>query len=353
MTETDTKGKVAGCCHLSLYESLMDIHIHVSKGSKQLSIVFRDKSLSRLKGKRMKIQKYGKVTTRIHLFGRREANVYLLKGNNSYAIVGGGMVHIVPEMIEQLRKASVEEEKIHYIFILHTHFDHCGAVPYFKRRWPWAKVVSSERGKELLGNPKVIQTCELMNHALLEKYEYQEEAEDLNLGECKISVDETVSDGDILTLDNLTIEVLETPGHSSCSISLYVPEERALFASDAGGIPFGEKVFTAANSNFDQYMKSLKKMNRLGVDVYLAEHYGARTGDDAREFMRNSLVSAEETRKYLESALEEHDFDMDKAEKKVLDWLVAEAPYDFLPKEIIEIVVRQMLTYVSRHPGNE
>jgi hydroxyacylglutathione hydrolase len=44
--------------------------------------------------------------------------------------------------------------------------------------------------------------------------------------------DEMVVDGDLLTLGDLSFEVLHTPGHSPGSISLYVAAEHVLFAGD-------------------------------------------------------------------------------------------------------------------------
>jgi len=73
----------------------------------------------------MIIEHPGKVTERIVLLGQKESCVYLLDGKEEYAIVGGGMVHIVPDVIEQLGASGIDEEKIKRIIILHSHFDHC------------------------------------------------------------------------------------------------------------------------------------------------------------------------------------------------------------------------------------
>jgi len=74
------------------------------------------------------------------------------------------------------------------------------------------------------------------------------------------------------------------------------PAEKALFASDAVGIPVGDKVFTAANSNFDQYEDSLEKMFALNPEIILSEHQGARTGEDCIRFMPACRKAAREMR---------------------------------------------------------
>lgn len=295
----------------------------------------------------MIVDKPGKVTDRIVLLGRKESWVYLLKGEKEYVILGGGMVHIVPDLIEQFKTLKVDEEKIKRIVILHSHFDHCGIVSFFTKRWPWIRVVASARAKELLSAPKVIETISFLNQTLIEKYGREDEAVELGLTFNGIDVDDVVKEGDILSCGDVTMEVIEVPGHSSCSIAIYVREERALFASDAGGIPFGEKIFTAANSNFDRYQESLKKMAGYAPEIYLAEHFGALTGPDGQNFLTKSIDSAEETRRILEESLARTQ-DVKASTAEMTEEMMAKLPGEILPKEIISLVVGQMLAYLKK-----
>lgn len=295
----------------------------------------------------MIINQPGKVSDRILLLGREESSVYILKGKDEYALIGGGMVHAIPEMLEQIKEFGIEEEKITRMFILHSHFDHCGVIPFFKRRWPHARVTASAKAKELLSAPKVIQTVESLNRGLIQKYGREKEAEELDLGFTGITVEDVVKGGDKLSCGDLTMEVIDVPGHSSCSIAVYVPEEKAMFASDAGGIPFGDRVFTAANSNFDKYQESLEKMARYDIEIHLAEHYGARTGDEGRNFLKEAIAAAKESRKILEETLGRNQ-DMKKSVEEITDRVMAHAPDNFLPRDIISIVVGQMLKYLSK-----
>ena len=69
----------------------------------------------------MVIDQPGNVTDKIILLGRRESCVYLLKGQNEYALLGGGMVTIVPDMLEQIEAFKIDENKIRRMIILHNH----------------------------------------------------------------------------------------------------------------------------------------------------------------------------------------------------------------------------------------
>lgn len=143
----------------------------------------------------MLIDQPGNVTDKIVLLGRRESCVYLLKGQNEYALLGGGMVSIVPDMLEQIKAFKIDENKIRRMIILHSHFDHCGIIPFFKKRWPWATVTASARAGELLSSPKIIQSISFLNEMLLARDGFESAAKDLGLGFSGITVEAVVAGG--------------------------------------------------------------------------------------------------------------------------------------------------------------
>lgn len=289
----------------------------------------------------------GKITDRIWLVGRKESCAYLVGGKNEYVLLGGAMAYVAPDVLEQVEAFGIDEHKIRRIVILHSHFDHCGMVPFLKRRWPWVTVTGSQKSQDLLRKPKVIDSIEMLNQAMIIQNGLAEQGQTLDLRFTGIEVESVVSDGEILTCSDLSLEILEVPGHSSCSIAVYIPEEKALFASDAGGIPFGDKIFTAANANFDLYQQSLQKMAAKDVDIYLAEHYGALAGEKGRQFLRNAITAAAETRQALEAVYNETN-DVAKATEVITDGIMADAPIGFLPREVVAIVAGQMVNFIAK-----
>ena len=294
----------------------------------------------------MIIEKPGFVTDRILFLGRKESCVYLLKGSEEFVLLGGGLTYIVPDIIQQLKRFKIEEKKIKRIIILHSHFDHCGIVPFFKRRWPWVSITASQRAKELLDKPEIMESISSLNQILLTEHGLEQPDKDIEIELGRINVDDVVKERDILSCDDLSMEVIEVPGHSSCSIAIYVPQEKAMFASDAGGIPVGDRIFTAANSNFDKYQESLQKMARYEIEVYLTEHFGARTGSDGRHFLQKSMDAAMETRSILEASYAKTK-DIEKSTKEMTDTVMEWVPESFMPKEIIFMVIGQMIRFVA------
>lgn len=295
----------------------------------------------------MIIQEPGKVTERINLLGRRESCVYLLNGQTEYALLGGGIITIIPEVLQQLVDLGIDTHKLGRIVIHHAHFDHVGIVPFFKRRWPWIKVTASRRAQENLAKPAVINAIVNFSKLLLEQAGMTARAQEFGLDMESIPVDEPVQEGDILMCGDRTLDFIETPGHSSCSMAVYIREDQALSASDAGGIPFGDQIFCAANSNFDQYQRSLTKMSRYPVKVHMSEHYGAFTGDDARAFLPRSIESCATTRAIMEETLKRTG-NVDQTVTEIAALISTQANGYFLPKEVMHMVLGQMTRYLAK-----
>ncbi len=288
----------------------------------------------------------GIVTPHITFLGRRESCIYLLGDGDEYALLGGGLTYVVPDVLRQLDESGIDERRITRIIILHAHFDHVGIVPSVRKRFPWIRVCASEKARQRLDDAGTLETIIGFNTVLLPQ-QPRDGTEAFCLEHSGFKVDEVLVEGDVLRCGSMSLEVMEVPGHSTCSIAVWVPEEKALFASDAGGILFQDTVFTAANSNFDHYQQSLEKMARLDVEVFLAEHYGALTGGDARGYLPRSIESARQTRKLIEETYRATGNVVRTVEKITDQFTQASSGY-FLPREIMEMVIGQMTRYLAR-----
>lgn len=299
-----------------------------------------------------------KITDRIFQLGRKQSCIYLLQGRDTtsgesdYALLGGGMVTIGPEVVEQIHELGVDPKNIGRIVVQHAHFDHCGAVTYLQRQWPWMEVWASRTAAELLQKTKVVEAIQSMNAVLLQRMGMEEKAEEPGFRFSGLQVNRALADGDRVPCGDLELQVLEAPGHSPCSIALYEPWQQALFTSDSAGIPMGSEVFTAANSDFDQYEQSLSRLVQCEVQAVLPEHFGARTGTQAREFLGASLSSARQTRQLLQESLRSNP-DVDSCSQQVAEHLMERMPDDFLPREVVSIVVGQMVKNIARQQSAE
>ena len=237
------------------------------------------------------------IHPRIEYLGRQEMNVYLLKGKE-YMIVEGGMSYIVPDMLRQFQERGIDMNRITRLLLLHSHFDHCGIGPFFERRLPSLRIIGSRRSQELYRKEKVIQFIRDRNREMIRFFKMEKEAAELNLDFDRMAVDEAVGEGDAIDLgEGVEVRIIEMPGHSSCSIAAYVPSLKALFPSDAGGIPGeGEEIFPSGNEDFILYQKSLEKLGPLDVEMVCLARNGAFLGQDARDYISRSAEEAEKMR---------------------------------------------------------
>jgi glyoxylase-like metal-dependent hydrolase (beta-lactamase superfamily II) len=294
----------------------------------------------------MRIRKPGKVRERLWFLGREESGVYFLEGNNESMIINGGMSYLIPDLLQQFRALGIDVEKVTKLLILHTHFDHVGIVPFLKRRHPKMEIYASRRGWEILQMEKATKTINEFSRTVIKRVGKEEVYSIYDLDWREDVAGKPVSEGDRIDLGGLEVSILEIPGHSSCSIAAYVPEFKALFPTDGGGIPFDETIVTSGNSNYTQYQQSLERLQGLEVEYYCADHYGYVTGEEAREFISKSIEMAAQQRAQIEEVYRNTQ-DIDLAARKLISIFYKETPDYFLPPEILLEVFRQIVRHIA------
>ena len=294
----------------------------------------------------MRIREPGKICEGLWFLGHSDTGVYLLEGRDHSMIISGGMRYILPAVLQQMDAFAIDKEKINQLLILHAHFDHVGIVPYFKRTMPHIEVYASERGWEILKMPKAIKTINAFSRDVTERKGMLEACAPYDLAWRDDVNGSVVREGDVIDLGGVRARIFETPGHSSCAVTVYVPELRALFPSDGGGIPYKDGIVTSGNSNYTKFQKSLEKLKDLEVDYYCADHYGYVTGPEAHAFVRRSIDVARAHRKNMEETYRKTG-NIEAAAKALANAVLEENPDYFLSPEIFEGVYRQMVKHIA------
>ena len=294
----------------------------------------------------MRVRKPGRVREGVWFLGRKESGVYLLEGKKSSMIISGGMSYIVPDLLHQMETFGIDEKKIRKMLILHAHFDHVGIIPFFKRRHPQIEVCGSERAWEILRMEKAIVTINEFSRNVAKRMEREEVYSEYDLEWRDDVSGRSVREGDRIDLGGIEVSIFEIPGHSSCCLAAYVPELRALFPTDGGGIPFDETIVTSGNSNFTKYQESLERLKPLEVEYYCADHYGYVTGEEARKFIPVTIEMAKKRRSEMEEAYRST-HDIDAAAKRLISSFYDENPDYFLSPEIFLDVYRQMVRHIA------
>jgi glyoxylase-like metal-dependent hydrolase (beta-lactamase superfamily II) len=229
----------------------------------------------------------------------------LLIGDTAAALVDCGMVFCVEETIANVRNA-LDGRDLGYILMTHTHYDHIGALPYFRERWPEVKAVTTETGaavllkdtprrmfRELstaaairLGNADV---SSIVSGALL--FDYNDDA---------FCADMTVKDGDSIDLGGISVTVLETPGHTRDSLSFFVPESGLLLLCETPGVlmPDGE-VYPCFLTSYTDTLDSIAKCRRTGYKTLAFPHRGILPESEVADFFDRAEAANRECREFI------------------------------------------------------
>jgi glyoxylase-like metal-dependent hydrolase (beta-lactamase superfamily II) len=297
----------------------------------------------------MRVRNAGKITDRFWYLGREESGVYYLEGTDSAMLINGGLTFILPDVLRQMQSFGIDSGKIKKFLILHSHFDHTGIVPYIKRTWPAIEILASAPAWKIFAMPKAIEIMNAYSHMSAKLAGDEDALKAFDLDWRDDITGTSVGEGDIIDLGEIMLQILDTPGHTNCSITAYEPAMKALFPSDGGGIPFGDMCFPSMNTNTIQYLESLGKMKPLPVSYYCADHYGYITGDEAGGFIDLSLTEGRRWKAELENCYRKHEGDLDAAARAITDDFYRQNPGYFIAPDILEGVFKQMLKFTGKN----
>ncbi|MDI9571449.1 MAG: MBL fold metallo-hydrolase [Pseudomonadota bacterium] len=295
----------------------------------------------------MRIRTASRVNEKVWYLGRLESGMYLLAANGEAMLISAGISCILEDVLAQMEAFGIDGEKLSSLLILHSHFDHVGVAPYFQRKYPALKVYASSRAWDILAMPKAVETMNAFSRLVAEKMGAADVLARHDLDWRDDVQGDIVRDGDVLKVGDVEVRILETPGHSSCSISAYIPELKTLLPSDAGGIPIDEAIFPSGNSNYTQYQESLERLKALEVEYYGADHYGYIVGAEARDFVQHTIEAAGELRRRIEAVYRETG-DIDRTSRLLTEELYVRHPDYFLAPEIIVGVFGQMVKHIAK-----
>ncbi len=195
------------------------------------------------------------------------SNVHIIM-DEKIAIIDAGIHEIADETLMEIR--AVTERKPDFLILTHRHVDHIGA----------AKDIADWAGCTILAGEKDAD-------AIREADEWSTGSGDFGLAVFPVEL-KVLREGDRINLGKHALSVIETPGHTVGSISLYEEDTGALFPGDTLFADGGVGRWDLPTGDFQSLRESIERLSNMEVNSLYPGH-GRSVEKDADMHIRMSL----------------------------------------------------------------
>lgn len=193
----------------------------------------------------------------------------LICGSEKNALLDCGMAYCAEETAANI---AARTDRLDYILLSHSHYDHIGALPCIREHFPDAAVCGSSKCRAILQKESARELMKSLGTAARDLYAPDSGRE---ISVDGLAVDIVLNDGDSITLGDETITAYETKGHTDCSMTYFLEPARLLFTSESTGIlEYDDYVHTPILKNFSDAFASLEKCRSIKADRICLPHYG-------------------------------------------------------------------------------
>ena len=205
---------------------------------------------------------------------------FLITGSEKNAIYDCGMGYCgrttadnIAMALDQLKEeGKIERNRLDIIFLSHSHYDHLGGLPYILDRFPDAVVYGSAKCRTILERENARKLIAQLGTEARDLYT-PESTEPLRTDNLRVDV--ILTDGDTVSLGDMSMTAYETKGHTDCSLSYYLEPAGILFTSESTGILEGKDyVHTPCLKSFPDSIASSYKCEQLNPKYICLSHFG-------------------------------------------------------------------------------
>ncbi len=254
----------------------------------------------------------------INVTGGKGGNAFLIRGENKNALFDCGMAYCEAQLISNI-KNELRESDLDLIFISHSHYDHVGAIPYLKKEWPQCRVLGARHAEQILIRPNALKKIKELGQQAATFYGVNKIIE---YDDRLMQVDDILKEGDLMNLGKMKVRVLETKGHTQCSLS-FLLDDKILFASESTGyMSQSGTVYPAFITSSAEALTSIDKCKKVKHQFIVSPHYGLVKETDTFDYWKKCTIAVDETKKFVLALFEQgyaEDFILSEYEKVFRD----------------------------------
>ena len=250
----------------------------------------------------MILEQTGRIAEGLYSIGHQDIPAWLLTSETP-ALFDAGNTFMGPQYLTDLRGHLGDVNRLCYLFLTHSHFDHAGSAPYLKRHIQNLKVAASAPAAEIFKKENAIRLIQSLSRDYEEKFSRLIGSENVFFD--TLTVDRILQDGEEVDLGaGWRVQAIATPGHTRDGLSYYIPRVKGLIIGEAAGIPDRNGVIHPEFlASYRDYITSLKKLTELDVDIVMIGHHFVFTGEDAHVYLLKSLDRTQAFRRRIEDYL--------------------------------------------------
>jgi 2-aminobenzoylacetyl-CoA thioesterase len=285
----------------------------------------------------------------INCIAHRTSEGNVLIGDDYTAIFDCGMMHCAGKTIQNTKNA-LHGRQLDYLFITHTHYDHMGAAPFFRKEWPSLRLVTSQAGAAVLlkDTPRRV----IRELSIVAGKEFNSEF-DASYSDDDFHADIIVKEGDIIPLGGISVQVLETPGHTRDTLSFFIPELEMLIVSETTGVLLPDNtVYPTYLTSFIDTVKSIDKCRKMPFKFLSLPHKGLSEEIDANAFFDKTLATSTECRDFI-LEMNNKKLDLDTMLDMFFKKFGSEALFTYQPKDAFFANARATIACTLREFASE
>ena len=250
----------------------------------------------------------GPVTDQFYVTGLAPFPVYLL--NSSKPVLFEAGIACAEKLYDRGIRSVLGAKEPEILFLTHAHWDHCGAASYLKSTFPSLKIATSRTSTDILKRQNARKLIDRLNRSAKSDVAALPGVDSSHLVDGifrPFEVDMELKDGERIELEeDLSLEVVATPGHTRDLMSYYIPQKKILIASEASGcLDSIGNVITQFLADYDAYLFSLKRLADLPVEILCQGHRMVFVGrEEVRAFFTRSITATIRFKERVDDLLE-------------------------------------------------